>query len=129
MNEIIIYVFTLALFELYESSWQKAPSIGGMVANIYNRYREGIFRFFFSHPSFIFVLYLGIAYDLTNIWFLTILFMKFMDISYKLVLVKKIEENKIQEVLPIPPDMPISPWMSYLNVIIYPVLLTLAFLT
>jgi hypothetical protein len=97
-----------------------------MLANIYARYQHGIFYFLFSHPSFYYLLYLGLKYDLTNFWFLSILFFKFMDISYKLVLVKKMEEHALAEVLPIPLDMKISSWMSYLNVALYPLLFFLA---
>lgn len=129
MDEVIIYVFVLVLFELFESQWQTASTIGGILQNIYRRYQRGIFYFIFSHPSFIYVLYLGIKYDLTNFWFLSILFMKFLDISYKLVIVKKIEENKLYEILPIPPDTPIPRWMGYVNVVVYPVLLYLAFIS
>ncbi|BAF70561.1 hypothetical protein [Nitratiruptor sp. SB155-2] len=129
MNEIIIYVFTLALFELYESSWQRGSTLGAIINNIYTRYKKSMFYLILSHPAFIFCLYLGVQYDLTNFWFLSILFMKFLDISYKLVLAKKIEENRIEEVLPVPSDMPIQPWMMYLNVILYPVLLYLALIT
>ncbi|BCD60756.1 MULTISPECIES: hypothetical protein [unclassified Nitratiruptor] len=129
MNETIIYVFTLALFELYESSWQRGSTFGAIINNIYARYKRSVFYLILSHPAFIFCLYLGVAYDLTNFWFLSILFLKFLDISYKLVLAKKIEEHRLAEVLPIPLDMPIQPWMMYLNVILYPLFLYLAFVT
>ena len=128
MQEIIIYVFALAFFELYESSWQSGTTLQEILANIHTRYQKGLLYFFFSHPSFIYSLYLGIAYDLTNFWFLTLLFFKFMDISYKLVIVQKIEQKRLQEVLPISLNTPIQKWMSYMNVIIYPTLLYLAFL-
>ena len=117
--EILLYLF----FEFYESSWQRGRTFQEMLAHIYERYQRGIFYFFFSHPSFYFALYLGLKYDLTNFWFLSLLFFKFMDISYKLVIVKKIEENALAEVLPISLQTPIAPWMSYLNVVLYPALL------
>ncbi|BCD67610.1 hypothetical protein [Nitratiruptor sp. YY09-18] len=128
MQEIIIYVFVLALFEIYESSWQKSSTLGGVIQNIYAKYKQGIFYFFFSHPSFIYTLYLGMKYGLHNFWFLTILFFKFIDISFKLIIVQKLQENRLQEVLPMPLDIKIETWMSYLNVIIYPMLLFLSFM-
>jgi len=127
MQEVIIYVFLLALFEFYESSWQRGATFKEIVANIYAKYRQGLFVFFFAHPSFIYALYLGIKFDLTNFWFMSLLFMKFLDISYKLVLVKKIEENSLHEAVPIPLETPVPLWMSYLNVFLYPLLLFLAF--
>lgn len=126
MQEVYLELLILIIFEFYESSWQKAPTLGQMLANIYSRYQQGIFTFLFSHPSFYYLLYLGLKYDLTNFWFLSILFFKFMDISYKLVLVKKIEEKALAEVLPVPLDMKISPWMGYINVVLYPLLFLLA---
>ncbi len=128
MDNVIIYVFILALFELLESLWQIGPTMGAILQNIYKRYQKGIFYFLFSHPSFIYVLYLGIKYNLANFWFLSILFMKFLDISYKLVLVKKIETSSIYEVLPVPLETPVPRWMGYLNVIVYPLLLAMALL-
>ncbi len=126
MSEIAIEVVLLVLFEFYESSWQRASTLGGLLGNIYRRYKRGLFYFFFSHPSFYYLLYLGLKYDLTNFWFLSILFMKFLDISYKLVIVKKIEENALAEAMPLPLDLKIAPWMSYLNIILYPTLFLLA---
>ncbi len=126
MQEIIIYVFVLALFEFYESSWQQGSTFKDIVANIYRRYHQGLFYFFFSHPSFIYALYLGIKFNLTNFWFMSLLFMKFLDISYKLVLVKKIEEKSIHEALPLPLEAPVPSWMSYMNVVLYPLILFLA---
>ncbi len=127
-QEFIIYVFVLALFEFYESSWQRGQTLKEVIENIYRRFQKGIFYFLFSHPSFYYVLYIGIKYDLTNFWFLSILFFKFLDISYKLVIVQKIRERKLQEVLPLPLEIEIQRWMSYLNVLIYPLLLTFSFI-
>ncbi len=126
MQEIYLELIILVIFEWYESTWQKATTLRGILSNIYTRYQQGIFYFLFSHPSFYYLLYLGLKYDLTNFWFLSILFFKFMDISYKLVIVKKIEENALSEVLPAPLDMNISPWMGYINIVLYPALFLLA---
>ncbi|MRI84155.1 MAG: hypothetical protein C6I00_07015 [Nitratiruptor sp.] len=121
-----VEVIVLLLLELYELSWQQANTIKGLLERTYLRYKEGIFYFFLSHPSFYYALYVGLKYGLTNIWFLALLFLKFMDISYKLVLIKKLEENRLHEALPIPPETPITPSMRYLNLLLYPLLLFLA---
>ncbi len=128
MQEIIIYVFLLVVFELYESSWQKGDSFGDILANIYKQYKRGIFYFFLSHPSFIYTLFLGIKFELANFWFMSLLFFKFLDIAYKLALIKKIEKGEIEELFPLPLNTPVHKFMSYLNVIIYPPLLYLAFM-
>ncbi len=129
MQEIIIYVFLLVLFEIYESSWQMGSSMQQIIANIYTQYKKGIFSFFFHHPSFIYSLYIGIKFDLSNFWFLSILFLKFFDIAFKLVIVQKVEQNRLAEVLPLELHMPIPKWMGFLNVLIYPALLYIAFLS
>ncbi|SMC10157.1 hypothetical protein [Nitratiruptor tergarcus] len=128
MNEVIIYVFVLALFEFYESSWQSGATLQEVINNLYTKYQKGLFYFFFSHPSFIYALYLGIKYDLTNFWFLTILFFKFLNISFELVVIQKLQEQKLHEILPIPLDIKIERWMSYINVILFPLLLFIAFM-
>ena len=128
MDALIIYVLLLAFFELYESSWQSAPTLGEMLRNIYTRYERSVFYLIFSHPSFIYVLYLGIKYDLSNFWFLSILFFKFLDISFKLVIAQKMQQRRLAEVLPLPLETPIQKWMAYLNVVLYPTLLYVAFL-
>ncbi len=128
MQEIIIYVFLLALFEFYESSWQSGATLHEVIENLYAKYQKGIFYFLLCHPSFIYVLYLGVKYDLSNFWYLSILFFKFLNISFELVIIQKLQERKLYEILPIPLDMRIERWMSYLNVLIYPTLLFLSFM-
>ena len=127
MQEIIIYVFVLVLFEIYESSWQMGSSMQQIIANIYTQYKKGLLSFFFHHPSFIYSLYVGMKFDLSNFWFLTLLSLKFFDIAFKLVVAQKIDENRLNEVLPIELTTPIPKWMGFMNVLIYPVMLYLAF--
>ncbi len=126
MQEIIIYVFVLVLFEIYESMWQAGSTLQQILANIYTEYKKGLLSFFFHHPTFIYSLYVGIKFDLSNVWFLTLLFLKFFDIAFKLVVVQKIEENRLSEVLPLELTTPIPKWMGFMNVIIYPIILYLA---
>ena len=128
MDALIIYVLLLAFFELYESSWQSAPTLEGMLRNIYARYEKSVFSLILAHPGFIYVLYLGIKFDLANFWFLSILFFKFLDISFKLVIAQKMQQGRLAEVLPLPLETPIQKWMAYLNVVLYPTLLYVAFL-
>ena len=127
MQEIIIYVFVLVLFEIYESSWQMGSSMQQIIANIYTQYKKGLLSFFFHHPSFIYSLYVGMKFDLSNFWFLTLLSLKFFDIAFKLVVAQKIDENRLNEVLPIELTTPIPKWMGFMNALIYPVMLYLAF--
>ena len=127
MEEVYLYVAILFLLELYESSWQRGDTFKDIVSNIYKRYKRGIFYFLLSHPSFYFLLFVGLKYNLANFWFLSIIFLKFLDISYKLTLVKKIEENSLGEVLPVPLDIKVEKWMSYINALLYPFLLYMAF--
>ncbi|MRJ03362.1 MAG: hypothetical protein C6I05_07930 [Epsilonproteobacteria bacterium] len=119
-------VAVLFLLEFYESQWQRGKTVGEVIGRAYRRYREGIFYFLFSHPSFYYSLYVGLKYNLTNFWFLSLIFLKFMDISYKLTIFKKIEEGKGGEALPLPLETPVTPIMAYLNLLLYPTLLALA---
>jgi hypothetical protein len=129
MEEIYVYIFLLFLFELYETNWQKGHTIKEIIFNIYLKYKQGIFYFLFSHPSFIFLLYIAIKENITNFWLMSAIFLKFLDISYKLSLVKKIEENRLSELLPIPLDTKVESLINYFNIIFYPLALYMAFIT
>ncbi|WP_200763482.1 hypothetical protein [Nitrosophilus alvini] len=130
MENIIIYVTILLLLELYEASWQKGTNFAEIFSNIYNRYQKGIFQFFLSHPSFYFVLFVSIKYNIYNFWMMTILFLKFLDIVFKLSIIGKLEKGeKIWEILPVPAETQVNPAMFYIGAIVYPVMLYAAFVS
>jgi len=123
MQEKILYIFLLIFFELYEASWQKADSIRGIIKNIFKRYEKGQIYFYLSHPSFWFVLYTAIKYNITNFWMIAIVLLKASDIAFKLWLIQaKSNKNSIDEILGLPQDFKISPAMIYLNTVVYTIL-------
>jgi len=62
-----------------------------------------------------------LALNLNNFGFFmsSIIVLKFLDISFKLLLMKRLSNGKnIEELIPI--NMPVSAVLRYLNVLIYP---------
>lgn len=125
MEEKILYIAILIIFELYEASWQKSNSLKGMIENIFTRYQKGQIIFFLSHPTYWFVLLVAIKYQINNFWMLAIIFLKTSDIVFKLWLIQTSINQKRLEILNMP-DVKISPNLIYINTIVYTFLFIMA---
>jgi len=126
MEEKVLYLVILVIFELYEASWQKADSFKGIIENIFKKYDNGQIYFYLSHPSFWFVLYTAIKYNITNFWMIAIVLLKASDIAFKLWLIQSYQRGKnIDEILELPQDIK-SSYIIYLNTFIYTMLFYLA---
>jgi hypothetical protein len=112
--------------EIIEANLQKAPTIGLMVDKLYGYYKKSIFLLFLSHPTLYFVLLVSIATKVFNIYIIIILLIKTVDIFFKIEMIKQrcIEKKVNIELAPIL-DMPITPLMSYLGILMYVPLLIL----
>lgn len=127
MDNIILLLVLFIALELFESSWQKADTMYGVLKNNYTIYKKSIFLFFLLNITFIYTLYLLVTleefYNSTKFifWMSTIVCMKFLDIIFKLYLFKKIETSEnIQQLLPV--DIKVGYQIRYINVIIYPIM-------
>lgn len=57
INEAILnYILLFVFLEFYEISWQKAPSIMGMLLRMYKYYSKSIFLFLVMQPTFYFAI-------------------------------------------------------------------------
>ena len=57
INDVIInYILIFIILEIYEISWQKAPSIMGMLIRMYKYYQKSIFVFLIMQPTFYFAI-------------------------------------------------------------------------
>ncbi len=121
-----LYILALILCELFESWWQHAPTMGKVLMNIERYYRQGIFLLLGMHPSFWLVLYLFVAHGFQGVWLSLIVVMKASDIAFKLWLIQKRQRHELSPDFQAMLDLPLSPWMPWINVAIYPILLGLA---
>jgi len=119
VNTFYFLILIFVALELFESNWQKADKFYGVIQNNYTIYKKSIFLFFFLNPTFIFSIYLAVS--LSNYSFLMnlIIIMKFVDISFRLNLCKKIDNNEdITSIIPF--NIEYNLVYRYANVLIYP---------
>jgi len=126
MNILIQIIVLMIALEIIEANLQKAPTIGLMVDKLYGYYKKSIFLLFLSHPTLYFVLLVSIATKVFNIYIIIILLIKTVDIFFKIEMIKQrcIEKKVNIDLAPIL-DMPITPLMSYLGILMYVPLLIL----
>ncbi len=117
--EILTLFFLFIAFELFESNWQKADTLHGVILNNFKLYSKSIFLFFICHMSFYYSIYLAITLNNFGFWMSSIIIIKFLDIAFKLSMMKKLSQGiDIMEIMPINIKMTLV--FRYFNVIIYP---------
>jgi hypothetical protein len=105
--------------ELFESNWQKHDNLYGLISNNFQIYKKNIFLYFLLHTTFFYTLGLIIYLNNYSFWMLSIFVVKFMDISVKLNMMKKLSSGfTIEEIMPI--NINITLLFRYFNVILYP---------
>ena len=127
-NMHIYFLLVLILCELFESRWQQAPTMGGILENISRYYHRNIFILFLMHPSFYLVLYVFLYYGGHGIMLSIVLVMKVADIASKLWMVKELEKGRVSPEFRAMLSIPVPHWMPWINVVIYPALVALAFM-
>jgi len=108
--------------EVFESNWQKSDKFAGVIKNNYLIYKKSVFLFILLNPTFIYALYLAISMNNYSFLMNLIIILKFVDISFRLHLCRKIDNNDDISKL-IPYDMEYNFFLRYINVVIYPVTL------
>jgi len=126
MNILIQIILLMIALEILEANLQKASTIGLMIDRLYSYYQKSVFLLFLVHPTLYFVLLVSIATKTFNIYIIIILVIKVFDILFKIEMIKqKYIDKKVDiELVPIL-DMPITPLMHYLGVVMYVPLLIL----
>lgn len=117
--EIIYLFFIFIALELFETNWQKSNSLYGILENNFAVFKKNIFLYFIFHLSFFYSIYLSITLNNFGFWMSSIIVLKFLDISLKLSIMKKLSNGFALENI-IPLNTNILPILRYLNVIIYP---------
>lgn len=117
--EIIYLFFIFIAIELFETNWQKSDTLYGLLENNFLAFRKSIFLYFILHLSFFYTIYLSFTLNNFGFWMSSIIILKFLDISLKLSIMKKLSNGlTLEEIIPF--NANISPVLRYLNVLIYP---------
>lgn len=123
---ILNYIFLYVLLEAYEIWWQKAGSLLGILARMYEFYAKSIWLYLLMQPTFYFSIAFMMLCDY-NIYSVTLFSIKASDVLTKLILLKKVFIDKevsseLSEVL----LTPINPIFLYIGLIVYPALIVLS---
>lgn len=118
--EIIYLLFIFIAIELFETNWQKSSTLYGILNNNFLAFKKGIFLYFTLHLSFFYAIFLSFSLDNFGFWMSSIIVLKFLDISLKLSIMKKLSDGlTIEQIIPF--NANITPILRYLNVLIYPI--------
>ena len=117
--ELIHLFFIFVAIEIFESNWQKSPTLYGILENNFLAYKKNIFLYFILHLSFFYSIYLSITLNNSGVRVSSIIALKFFDILFKLTIMQKLSNGtNIYEIIPF--NANITPILRYLNVVIYP---------
>ncbi len=127
INELILnYIFIFLLLEIYEVQWQKAGTVVGMLARMFESYKKSIFLFLVMHPTFYFAIWFMLMSEY-NIYAVSLLGIKMLDIAMKIVLIKQVFiEKEVTHELSLALLTPLNKYMPYMGVVVYPPFIVLA---
>ncbi len=125
-DAIINFVLLFIFLELYEVSWQKAPSMMGMLVRMHKYYAKNMFLFLVMQPTFYFAIGFAMLSNY-NHYALLLLLIKTADIATKILLleqvfVKKELTQELSQIL----LAPINKLLPYIGLGIYPFLVVYA---
>lgn len=117
--EYLLLILIFILLELFESKWQKADTLHGLIQNNFYVFKQNIFLYFTMHITFLYTIFLCFYLNNFGFWMSSILIIKFLDITFKLSMMKKLlNGTTIEEVMPM--NIQMTNIFRYMNVIIYP---------
>ena len=127
INDIIVnYLLLFIVLEIYEVSWQKAPSIMGMLIRMHKHYSKSILLFLLMHPTF----YFAIGFVMLTNYApsaMILLFIKTFDIATKILLIEQVfTKRELSQELSLILLAPINNFLPYIGLLIYPPLIALA---
>lgn len=128
INDLVLnYVLLFVFLELYEITWQKAPSIMGMLVRMHKYYSKSIFLFLIMQPTFYFSIGFAMLSDL-NMYAIILLFLKTVDVATKILLIEQVfTKRELSAELSLILLAPINNFLPYMGLFIYPALIILAF--
>jgi len=122
-NYILIYI----VLEVYEVQWQKANTLIGMLARMYEHYQKSAFIFLLMHPTLYFVIFFMLESDY-NSYVVALFSIKSIDIATKMLLLKKVFMDKeLSKEISMALMVPLNRVILYLGLVIYLPLIYMAF--
>jgi hypothetical protein len=126
LTPLFLFLIFIAL-EIFESQWQKADHFYGLIKNNYTTYKKSKLLFFAFNPTFIYAIYLAVSLSHYSFLMNAIIVLKFADISFRLHLCNKIDNDEdISDLIPY--NLEYNFVFRYLNVLIYPITFYLSLL-
>ena len=126
-DTLLNYIILFIVLELYEVQWQKANTMIGMLARMYQQYSKSIFVFLLMHPTFYFAIMFMILSDY-NTYAIAILLIKGIDIAIKILLLKKVFiEKELSQELSLALLSPLHKLVPYVGLLVYPPLIYMVF--
>ena len=127
LDELVLnYVLLFVFLEIYEVQWQKAQTVMGMLARMYQHYSKSIFLFLIMHPTFYFSIGFVMLTDY-NAYAMILLFIKTIDLATKILLIEQVFRKKeLSQDLVLTLLTPIHSWLPYIGIVIYPPLIIMA---
>jgi len=119
-NDYIINILLLFIvLEVYEIQWQKAQTMIGMLARMYQHYQKSVILFLVMHPTFYFAIWFLMVNE-DNGYAAALLFIKTIDIALKLMLIKQVFIDKeISRETSLALLAPLHKWMPYIGLGVY----------
>ena len=123
---ILNYVLLFVLLEFYEISWQKAPSIMGMLIRMHKYYAKSIFLFLLMQPTFYFSICFAMLSDFSP-YAIILVFIKTADIATKILLIEQVfVKRELSQELSLILLAPINSFLPYMGLVVHPILIVLA---
>lgn len=123
---ILNYMLLFILLEFFEVSWQKAPTIMGMIIKMHRYCSKSIFLFLIMHPTFYFSIGFAMLSDL-NMYAVILLFLKTLDVATKIILIEQIyTKRELSQELSLILLAPINNFLPYIGMFVYPLLILFA---
>ena len=123
LNYLILYIF----LELYEVQWQKANTMLGMLARMYEQYDKSAFVFLLMNPTFYFAIMFVLVSNY-NEYAVTLLVIKGIDVATKMILMKKVFIDKnLSKEMTLALVSPMHRLLPYIGLLVYPPLIYLTF--
>ena len=99
--EILSLFLIFVALEFFESKWQKSDTLYGLLNNNFQIFQKNIFLYFLLHLTFFYTIFVSFYLNNFSFWMSSILIIKFLDISFKLSLMKKLSNGtNIEEIIP-----------------------------
>lgn len=116
---MLTLVLLFTALEIYEVQWQKAGTLIGMLARMFEVYKKSIFIFLVMHPTFYFAIYFMLVTEY-NVYALSLFGFKMLDIAMKLMMMKQVFIDKeITHELSLALMTPLGSYIPYIGLFIY----------